>query len=44
MTLVTPIIRDHWAAVWPILAIRSKADYDRAVAALNALLDEAGDD
>ena len=42
MTLVTPIIRDHWAAIRPILAIRDEADYDRAVVALNELLDEVG--
>jgi HTH-type transcriptional regulator/antitoxin HigA len=44
MTLVTPTVRDHWAVIRPILAIRSEADYDRAVAALNELLDEVGDD
>ena len=44
MTLVTPMVRDHWAAVRSILAIRSEADYDRAVLALNELLDEIGAD
>ena len=44
MTLVTPMVRDHWAAVRSILAIRSEADYDRAVLALNELLDEVGAD
>jgi HTH-type transcriptional regulator/antitoxin HigA len=42
MIFVTPIVRNHWAAVRPILAIRSEADYDRAVLALNELLDEVG--
>ena len=42
MTLVTPIIRDHWATIRPILAIRDGADYDRAVLAFNELLDEVG--
>ncbi len=44
MTFVTPTVREHWAAVRPILVIRSAADYDRAVLALNELLDEVGDD
>ena len=44
MTVVTPMVRDHWAAVRSILAIRSEADYDRAVLALNELLDEVGAD
>lgn len=44
MTLVTPAVRHHWAVIRPILSIRSQADYDRAVAALNELLDEVGDD
>ncbi len=44
MTFVTPVICNHWVAMRPILAIRSETDYDRAVAALNELLDEVGDD
>ena len=44
MTLVTPMVRDHWPAVRSILAIRSEADYDRAVLALHELLDEVGAD
>ena len=44
MTLVTPTVCDHWAVMRSILAIRNEADYDRAVAALNELLDEVGDD
>lgn len=43
MTLFTPIVRNHWAAIRPILTIRNEADYDRAVLALNELLDEVGD-
>ena len=44
MTLLTPIVRNHWAAIRPILTIRNEADYGRAVLALNELLDEVGDD
>jgi HTH-type transcriptional regulator/antitoxin HigA len=44
MTLITPTIWDHWATIQPILTIHSEADYDRAVLALNELLDEVGTD
>jgi HTH-type transcriptional regulator/antitoxin HigA len=44
MTLLTPTIRDHWATVQPLLVIRDEDDYDRAVTALNELIDEVGVD
>lgn len=44
MTLLTPAIRDHWAAMRPLLAIHDEADYDRAVTALQELIDEVGTD
>lgn len=44
MTLLTPIVRNHWAAIRPILTIRNESGYSRAVAALNELLDEVGND
>lgn len=33
----------HWAAIAPILSIRNEREYDQAVARLNHLLDEIGD-
>lgn len=35
-------VREHWATIEPILTIQDEQDYDRAVAALNELLDEVG--
>jgi HTH-type transcriptional regulator/antitoxin HigA len=35
---------DHWAALSPLLSIRSEQEYDLAVKRLNELLDEVGDD
>ncbi len=42
MTLLTPVIRSNWATIRPILTIRNEVDYDRAVLALNELIDEVG--
>jgi HTH-type transcriptional regulator/antitoxin HigA len=44
MTLVTPIIRDHWPAIKPLLTIHDETDYERAVMTLNELIDEVGTD
>lgn len=44
MTLLMDTVQDHWAAISPILTIRDEADYDRAVAALNELIDAIGTD
>ncbi len=37
-------VQPYWAVVEPVLTVRTKADYDRAVTRLNELLDEVGDD
>lgn len=37
-------VQPYWAVMEPVLTVRSEADYDRAVARLNELLDEVGDD
>lgn len=37
-------VRPYWAVVEPVLTVRTEADYARAVARLNDLLDEVGDD
>jgi HTH-type transcriptional regulator/antitoxin HigA len=37
-------VQPYWAVVEPVLTVRTAADYDRAVARLNDLLDEVGDD
>lgn len=42
MTLVIRELQDHWLALSPLLSIQSEDDYDRAVAWLNALIDEIG--
>lgn len=44
MTILTAELQDHWLAIQPILSISNEADYDRAVMALNELLDEVGTD
>ena len=36
--------REHWQAIGPLLTIRDERDHDAAVASLNMLLDEIGDD
>jgi HTH-type transcriptional regulator/antitoxin HigA len=43
MTLATEQLIPHWAALKPILSIRSDREYDRAVKQLNLLLDQIGD-
>lgn len=37
-------VQPYWTVMEPVLTVRSEADYDRAVARLNDLLDEVGDD
>lgn len=37
-------VQPYWAVVEPVLTVRTEADYGRAVARLNELLDEVGDD
>jgi len=42
MNLLMDTVQDHWAAIGPVLSIRTEADYDRAVSVLNELIDEIG--
>jgi len=44
MNLLMDTVQDHWAAIGPVLRIRTEADYDRAVSILNELIDEIGTD
>jgi HTH-type transcriptional regulator/antitoxin HigA len=44
MTQLTQIDQTHWAALRPMLTLRTERDYDRAIKRLNALLDEIGAD
>jgi HTH-type transcriptional regulator/antitoxin HigA len=37
-------IQPYWAVMEPVLVVRTANDYDTAVARLNQLLDEVGDD
>ena len=37
-------VQPYWAIMEPVLTVRTEADYDRAVARLNELLDDVGDD
>jgi len=37
-------VQPYWTVMEPVLTVRSETDYDRAVARLNDLLDEVGDD
>ena len=37
-------VQPYWTVMEPVLMVRTEADYDRAVARLNELLDEVGDD
>lgn len=44
MTMMIQEIQPHWTVIGPYLSIRNEAEYHQAVARLNALLDEVGDD
>ena len=44
MTAIPEDAQRHWAAISPLLSIRSEEDYDLAVERLNNLLDEVGTD
>jgi HTH-type transcriptional regulator / antitoxin HigA len=43
MTHITHELQAHWLALSPLLSIKDENDYDRAIAWLNALVDEIGD-
>lgn len=42
MTVTTQSLSPHWQALKPVLSMQTKREYNRAVKALNALLDEIG--
>ena len=42
MSMMLQYIQPHWTAVRPYLSILSEADYDRAVAQMNELIDIVG--
>ncbi len=42
--LIAEDIQAHWHIVQPLFSIRDEAAYDKAVASLNALIDEVGTD
>ncbi|MBI4558173.1 MAG: helix-turn-helix domain-containing protein [Candidatus Hydrogenedentes bacterium] len=42
MNISAKEIQNHWASVRPLLTVRTKREYDRAVTRLNSLLDEVG--
>jgi HTH-type transcriptional regulator / antitoxin HigA len=44
MTAIAPELKRQWKAIAPYLTISNEQEYDAAVARLNALLDEVGDD
>lgn len=44
MTLLLDTVQAHWAAIRPLLAIHDEVDYERAVVALNELIDKIGTD
>src|SRR3990172_421053 len=44
MNAITADLQRHWEVVRPLLSICTEADYDVAVARLNALIDEVGAD
>ncbi len=44
MAVLTRELQTHWSRVYPLLSIRTEAEYAAAVARLNDLLDEVGTD
>jgi HTH-type transcriptional regulator/antitoxin HigA len=44
MAVLTRELQTHWPPVYPLLSIRTEAEYAAAVARLNGLLDEVGAD
>jgi HTH-type transcriptional regulator/antitoxin HigA len=44
MTAIAPELKRQWKEIAPYLTISNEQEYDAAVARLNALLDEVGDD
>ena len=44
MSVITKDIQTHWRIVQPLFSIRDENEYDKAIAALNTLIDEVGTD
>ncbi|MEM7759896.1 MAG: transcriptional regulator [Cyanobacteria bacterium P01_G01_bin.67] len=44
MTAIAAKLKQHWLEIAPYLTITNEEEYDAAVARLNRLLDEVGDD
>ena len=42
MSIITKDIQAHWRVVQPLFSIRDEDEYDKAIATLNALIDEVG--
>ena len=42
MSVIAKDIQTHWRVLQPLFSIRDEAEYDRAIATLNALIDEVG--
>ena len=44
MSVIAKDIQTHWRIVQPLFSIRDEDEYDKAIATLNALIDEVGTD
>lgn len=44
MTVLTRDVQTHWVSISPFLSVRNEREYDVAVARLDGLLDEVGND
>ena len=42
MSIIAKEIQMHWRVVQPLFSIRDEEEYDKAIATLNALIDEVG--
>ena len=42
MSIISEDIQTHWRVIQPLFSIRDEAEYDKAIATLNALIDEVG--
>ncbi len=42
ISIIAKDIQKHWRVVQPLISIRNEGEYDKAIATLNALLDEVG--
>ena len=42
MSIIAKDIQAHWRVVQPLFSIRDEKEYDKAIATLNALIDEVG--